>query len=270
VIVLWRRIASGAVLFTLLVVAILYGKGWPFALLVGAAALLCAREYFRMFLPSRRDRWSGTAVTVLAYLCGALLPFPAAISGLLLCVATAAFHFLSVEGTPGERLERAAISALGVVYIGGCLSAWPRTLSLPAGEHWLLLGLLTVSAGDTFAYFVGRAFGKRPLSPRISPNKTVEGAVGGFLGSVICGTAYAAVFLPGVPAWYSLGGAAVLAAAGQAGDLFESMLKRAAGVKDSGGLLPGHGGMLDRADSVIAVGPILNLLVLLSAHAVRG
>lgn len=264
---LWKRIASAAVLVPLLVGTALYGKGWPFALLAGAAALLCAHEYFRMFLPSPRDRWSGVTATVLAYLSGAMLPFPAAVSAVLLCVAMAAFPFLSTGGTPGERLRLAAISVLGVVYIGGFLSAWPRTLSLPGGEHWLLLGILAVAAGDTFAYFVGRAFGKRPLSPRISPNKTVEGSVGGLLGSVICATAYAAVFLPGVPAWYSLGAATVLGAVGQAGDLFESMLKRAAGVKDSGSLLPGHGGLLDRADGVIAVGPVLHLLAIVSRQA---
>ncbi len=264
---LWKRIASAAVLVPLLVVTALYGKGWPFELLAGAAALLCAREYFRMFLPSPRDRWAGTVATVLACFSGALLPFPAAVSALLLCVAMAAFRHLATEGTPEERLRLAAVTALGVVYIGGFLSAYPRTLALPDGEHWLLLGFLAVSAGDTFAYFTGRAFGKRPLSPRLSPNKTVEGAAGGLLGSVVFATAYAAVFLPGVPAWYSLGAATVLGAVGQAGDLFESMLKRAAGVKNSGDLLPGHGGLLDRADGVIAAGPVLHLLAVISRQA---
>lgn len=266
-IVLWRRIASGAVLVPLLVGTVLHGKGWPFGLLTGAAVLLCAREYFRMFFTSSRDRWSGMAVTVLAYLSGAMLPFPAAVSAVLLCVAMAAFHFLASEGAPGECFRLAATSALGVVYVGGFLSAYPRTLSLPGGEHWVLLGILAVAAGDTCAYFVGRAIGKRPLSPRFSPKKTVEGAVGGLVASVVCATGYAAVFLPGVPAWYALVAAAVLGLVGQAGDLFESMLKRAAGVKDSGALLPGHGGLLDRADGIIAVGPVLHLIAVLSRQA---
>jgi phosphatidate cytidylyltransferase len=262
--VLWKRVATAAVLLPLLVGTVLYGRGWPFTLLALVVALLCAAEYFRMFLPSPRERRAGIAVTGLAYASGALLPFPAAVSGILLCVALAAFRFLSAEGSQEERVRSAALTVLGVAYIGGFLSTWPRTLLLPGGEHWVLLGILAVAAGDTSAYFCGRAFGKRPLSPRVSPNKTVEGAVGGLLASMLSAAAYAAVFLPGIRTWFVLGAAAILGAAGQGGDLFESMLKRAAGVKDSGSLLPGHGGMFDRADGIIAAGPVLHLLATVS------
>lgn len=267
---LWKRVATAAVLLPLLAAAVLYGKGWPFALLVFAAALLCSAEYFRMFFPSPWDRWTGVLAAVLACASGSLLPFPAALSALLLCVAAAAFHFLPAEGTLEEKVRRAALSVLGVAYIGGFLSAWPRTILLPGGEHWVLLGILAVSAGDTFAYFVGRAVGKRPLAPRISPKKTVEGAAGGLAASVLIGGAYAAFFLPGVPAWFSLSASAAVGVAGQCGDLFESMLKRAADVKDSGGLLPGHGGLLDRADGIIAAGPVLHLLAVLYYHPLVG
>ena len=264
---LWKRVATAAVLIPLLVGTILFGRGWPFALLALAAALLCAVEFFRMFLHSSRDRWAGVAVTGLAYASGALLPVPAAASAILLCAGLAVFHFLSAEGTFEERVRYAALSVLGVVYIGGFLSTWPRTLLLPGGEHWVLLGILAVAAGDTFAYFVGRAIGKTPLAPRISPNKTVEGAIGGLAASVLFASAYAAVFLPGVRTGFILVATAILGAAGQGGDLFESMLKRAAGVKDSGTLLPGHGGMLDRADALVAAGPVLHLLALVSLQA---
>jgi phosphatidate cytidylyltransferase len=134
----------------------------------------------------------------------------------------------------------------------------------------VLLGILAVAAGDTFAYFVGRAFGKTPLAPRVSPNKTVEGAVGGLAASILIAAVYAAVFLPGIRTGFILVAAAILGAAGQGGDLFESMLKRAAGVKDSGTLLPGHGGMLDRADAMIAAGPVLHLLAVVSRQAGGG
>jgi phosphatidate cytidylyltransferase len=261
---LWKRVATAAILLPLLIGSVLFGRGWPFALLAIAAALLCAGEYFRMFFPSPGDRRAGVAATGLACASGALLPYPAGISAVLLCVALAGFPFLSAEGTPQERVRSAALSVLGVAYIGGFLATWPQTLLLRDGEHWVLLGIVTVSAGDTFAYFIGRAFGKRPLSPRVSPNKTLEGAVGGLLASVLCAAAYAAIFLPGVRTWFVLVAAAVLGAAGQGGDLFESMLKRAAGVKDSGNLLPGHGGLLDRADGIIAAGPALHLLAIVS------
>jgi phosphatidate cytidylyltransferase len=98
----------------------------------------------------------------------------------------------------------------------------------------------------------------------------VEGAVGGLVASVLLAAVYAAVFLPGIRIGFILVAAAILGAAGQGGDLFESMLKRAAGVKDSGTLLPGHGGMLDRADALIAAGPVLHLLAVVSRQAGGG
>lgn len=262
-----KRIATAAVLLPILVATVLYGRGWPFALLTLVAALLCAVEYFRMFFPSSRDRRAGVAMTGLAYGSGALLPFPAAVPALLLCVGAVALLFAAAEGAPEARVRSAALSVLGVAYIGGFLASWPRTLLLPGGEHWVLLGILAVAAGDTFAYFVGRSFGKTPLSPRISPNKTVEGAIGGLAACVLVAAVYAAVLLPGVRTGFVLAAAAILGAVGQAGDLFESMLKRAAGVKDSGALLPGHGGLFDRADALIAAGPVLHLAALVSRQA---
>lgn len=262
---LWKRVLTAAVIIPVVVGAVLAGPGWPIFLLAGAAALLCAREYHRMFFSARRDRWSGVALTALAYAAGALLPFPLAAPAVLLCVLLAAFHVFPGDVPPVDRARAAGVIVLGVVYIGGFLSAYPRIRALPGGEHWILFGLLVVSLGDTFAYFVGRAIGKRRLSP-ISPNKTVAGSVGGLAGSVVSGGLYAAAFLPAVPAWYALAGAAAIGVLGQGGDLFESLLKRAAGVKDSGTLLPGHGGAFDRADAAIAVGPALYLLAALSPH----
>lgn len=262
--VLWKRVLTAAVLLPPLVGTVIYGKGWPFALLVGAVALLCAGEYFRLFFTAARDRWSGVLVTGLVYLLAVLLPLRAAGAAVLCGVALAAFSFLGGGGSsPAERARGAALSALGAVYIGGFLSTYPRTIALPAGEHWILLGLVAVFAGDTFAYFVGKAFGRRPLSPVISPNKTVEGSLGGLAASILLGSGYGALFLTDVPSWAALLASAVVGIAGQAGDLFESLLKRAAGVKDSGMLLPGHGGMLDRMDAVIAAGPALYLIALL-------
>jgi phosphatidate cytidylyltransferase len=144
---------------------------------------------------------------------------------------------------------------------------YPRTLLLPRGEHWVLLGILAVAAGDTMAYFTGRAIGRRKLAPAISPNKTVEGAIGGLLGSVGCAALYAHGFLPGVPAGYAAAAGAAVGIFGQAGDLFVSLVKRAAGVKDSGTLLPGHGGILDRADGILGAGPVLYLFAALSSLA---
>lgn len=267
---LWKRIATAAVLIPLLIASILLSVGrpggWPFLLLCAVAAALCADEGFRMFLHGAGDRVSGVALAVLAYLSTALLPGSFAVPALLVCVLLSVFHVLPGAADPVEKARRAATLSLGTIYFGGLLSTYPRTLLLPRGEHWVLLGILAVAAGDTFAYFTGRAIGRRKLAPAVSPNKTVEGAVGGLLGSVAFSVLYAHGFLPFVPAVYVAAAGAAVGIFGQAGDLFESLIKRAAGVKDSGTILPGHGGMLDRADGILAAGPILYLFAALSSH----
>jgi len=144
------------------------------------------------------------------------------------------------------------------------MAMYPRTLLLPHGEHWVLMGVVAVSIGDTLAYFTGKAVGRTKLAPAISPNKTVEGAVGGLLGSVAGAALYAHGFWREVPAWYAAAAGGAVGIFGQGGDLFESLLKRAAGVKDSGTIFPGHGGILDRADGVLAAGPVLHLFAAMS------
>ncbi len=130
----------------------------------------------------------------------------------------------------------------------------------PNGDRWLLLALLLVWAADTGAYFAGRRFGKRKLAPRISPNKTLEGLAGGVLLAVVVallGAPLAGATLAQMPAVALVAVATILASV--TGDLFESLLKRHIGVKDSGDLIPGHGGVLDRMDSVLAALPVFAL-----------
>ena len=132
---------------------------------------------------------------------------------------------------------------------------------IPKGHVWLLVALMTVWAADTGAYFAGRAFGKHKLAPRISPNKTIEGLVGGLVLAVIVGMAVASftgIPITSLPAVALLCAVTVLFSA--VGDLFESLLKRHAGAKDSSDLIPGHGGILDRADSVLAALPVFALV----------
>jgi phosphatidate cytidylyltransferase len=270
---LWKRIATAAILIPLIVASILFSvgrpAGWPFLLLCAAAAALCADEGFRMFLHGARDRAGGVALAVLVFFSAALLPGPFGVPAVLACVLLSVFHVLPGASDPVEKARRAATLCLGAVYIGGLLSMYPRTLLLSRGEHWVFLGILAVAAGDTMAYFTGRAIGRRKLAPAVSPNKTVEGAVGGLLGSVGCAVLYAHGFLPEAPAGYIAATGAAVGIAGQAGDLFESLVKRAAGVKDSGTILPGHGGILDRADGILAAGPVLYLFAaFFSLHGV--
>ncbi|SFK27902.1 phosphatidate cytidylyltransferase [Lysobacter sp. cf310] len=156
------------------------------------------------------------------------------------------------------RAFKLAAGALSVIP-AWCALAWIHA-GQPNGHRWLLTALAIVWAADSGAYFAGRKFGRLKLAPRVSPNKTVEGLVGGVLAGVAVGIAFAsfAGAQPGqLPAVALVAFVAVLFSV--VGDLFESLLKRHAGVKDSGHLIPGHGGILDRVDGVLAALPVFAL-----------
>ena len=125
---------------------------------------------------------------------------------------------------------------------------------------WVFFLLLVVFGGDTAAYYVGKRFGRHKLSPNISPGKSVEGAYGGLLGSVLAGVLFELFWPLGCSLNMATGLAVTMAVFAQFGDLFESMLKRSAGRKDSGSLLPGHGGVLDRIDGLLFATPVLYYL----------
>jgi phosphatidate cytidylyltransferase len=147
----------------------------------------------------------------------------------------------------------AALTLLGAVYLGGLggsIAALCVMAPVEMGPWRIGLLMAAVMAGDTAAYFVGRALGRHKLAPSISPGKTVEGAIGGLLGGVLGAWAVSEAGL-GLPSTHAAALGGLVALAGIAGDLLESLLKRWAGVKDSGRLFPGHGGMLDRLDSLL-------------------
>ena len=121
--------------------------------------------------------------------------------------------------------------------------------------------MLTVAMSDTAQYYTGRAFGRRPLAPAISPKKTIEGAIGGFIAAPLFLAIVGAWWLPAVPVGLRVVLGMAIVAVGIAGDLFESMLKRSAGVKDSSALIPGHGGILDRIDALLFAAPVYYILL---------
>ena len=174
---------------------------------------------------------------------------------LIIAFADSLFFEEKLENAP----RRIGMAVLGVVYPGLLLSALVPLRGLDRGEWWIILALTVTWLNDTGAYFAGRAFGRRKLYPRISPSKTWEGAIGGAAGSILGALIVQQFWLPRLPAWGAalVGvGAAVL---GPIGDLSESMLKRAFGAKDSGRLLPGHGGILDRIDALLFNAPFVLL-----------
>jgi phosphatidate cytidylyltransferase len=157
----------------------------------------------------------------------------------------------------GERdaVGRASAAVFPMLYLGLPIGAMVVIRALH-GREVLFLLMLTVITSDTAQYYAGRGFGRRPLAPAISPKKTIEGAIGGFVVGTAFFVTVGAWWLPLVPLLLRVALGLTLVALGVAGDLFESMLKRSAGVKDSSALIPGHGGVLDRIDALLFAAPI--------------
>jgi phosphatidate cytidylyltransferase len=158
-----------------------------------------------------------------------------------------------------KTLPRAGLLMLGILYVFGC---WKCAIPLRERDpQWLMYALLVPWAGDIGGYYVGRHFGRSKLAERVSPQKTLEGSAGSLVASVLIAGFYLIRFVGAASIPRAIGLTLVANAAGQLGDLVESAMKRGAGVKDSGDLLPGHGGMLDRVDSTLFVLPVVYVYV---------
>jgi phosphatidate cytidylyltransferase len=220
-------------------------------------------EFYRMALPERTlEVWP-------AALCGALMSFIpfsggdrlalACITGFFLAFALL-FLFRIRDITTAAR--DIAYAVLGFLYIPFLLMHLVMLHRTTYGWQWLLVIMLIVMTNDSAAYYTGCAFGRHRLYPLVSPKKSIEGALGGVAGS-ICGTLLARfTFFPQLPLADALVTAVVIGILGQTGDLFESLLKRSFGVKDSGSIIPGHGGVLDRLDSIIFAAPAMYYYVM--------
>lgn len=249
------RVGTAALLVAAFLAVLLAG-GWWLVLLVAVAVLVSLGEYYATV---RRAGYSPLALFGLlgglAVVVGAWLGGPLTIAGFVVATAVAVLLWYSLL-LRRRPLENATITILGVAWVAG-LTSFALPIARAADYRQLLLALVLVTiVFDTGSYFAGRALGSRPLAPKLSPKKTVEGVAGGVVAAF--GAAAAIGFIP----WFQpldLYGALLLAAVavvfGLLGDLAESMVKRAMGVKDMGSVLPGHGGVLDRIDSIIFVLP---------------
>ncbi len=150
----------------------------------------------------------------------------------------------------------------GILYLGWIPSRYVALIQLPHGRDWVILALFSTFACDTSAYFVGRAFGRHKMAPAISPAKTWEGAAGGLAGAVIVGLCVAGIFKLPIDTLQTLLLTAAISIFAQTGDLVESLFKRNMGAKDSGTVLPGHGGVLDRIDGVVFAGLVVYYYVI--------
>lgn len=164
---------------------------------------------------------------------------------------------LSRVNQANENVQHLAGQILGLVYLAGPLVMLILIRNGPQGPAWIFYLLLVIFAGDTGAYYVGSYLGKHKLCPLVSPKKTIEGALGGITANIVAAGLAQVLLLKGIP-WVAAVVLGILAgAAGQVGDLFESIFKRAANIKDSGNILPGHGGILDRIDALLFAIPVV-------------
>jgi len=235
----------------------LKATAFQFSLLVFLVALAGLDEFYRMTLPARRGEGRvaallGAAALFTIFTGNPVYPLMA------LTLLVLGFSLISLFRLQEIR-QAAADSALvlmGFLYVPLLLSHLVMIRMLPHGVPWLFLIMVIVMTGDSAAYYVGSSFGKTKLYPAVSPKKSVEGSLGGLAGSV-CGAFVAkAIFFPELTPVDCIATALVLGVLGQLGDLFESLIKRSCGVKDSGSIIPGHGGILDRLDSILFAGPV--------------
>ena len=256
------RVATALVLIPPLLAIILFAPAWGLLLLVELLGLLGVRELFDMagksgYRAFRIPAYIGTLLLAAAFYPPSPNPIWV-VMGLVIAAGAGAIW----RGAPKrETTAEIAITVLAPVYAGlmlGTVVGLRLILPDTQGRYWVLFLLLVIMLGDTGAYYIGRSLGKRRLAPALSPKKTIEGLIGGVGFSVAAAMVAAQFLLPhvvGLPEAALLG--VVLALLGVAGDLFQSLLKRSAGVKDSGHLMPGHGGVLDRLDSIYFSAPAL-------------
>ena len=277
----WKRIATAAILIPVVVALVLYASTIIVAIVLAAIILLALFEYFALgdAIGHRAYRlWTAFCALLILYaqwlstavrwgdFGGIIYPahlarflirfFPRAEDAIILFVFGIAALTLATKRPLVEALPSAGISSSALLLVAFPLTYAVRLHAISSeGPRLLLFALVIIWASDTTAYFVGRSFGKTPFAQHLSPKKTWEGAIAGFFGSLLVAVAFSHWL--SIPLAHLLAMAAVGNIAGQVGDLLESAYKRSSGIKDSGSLLPGHGGILDRIDALILTFPVL-------------
>jgi phosphatidate cytidylyltransferase len=286
-----KRVATAVVLIPLVLLLVLKAPFYVLALVAGAAALLAIADFLKLVThygvqPMGPATYAFVAlffvfVIVVSTNRTPLVETTAMVFGTALTIALAPFVFLTLamrRSNLASGYPAAAASVFAFAYIAIPMALLVEIREQPAGAIWTIYTLLAVWAGDIFAYFVGKSLGRHRMSPEISPKKTWEGAVASIMASVIVGTLWMQ-HAPGISAallriglierrdgmfgleqpqlWPIILLSAVVNIAAQLGDLVESLIKRGAGAKDSGTILPGHGGMLDRIDAMLFAVPVL-------------
>jgi phosphatidate cytidylyltransferase len=254
-----KRLLTSAVAIPILVLLILKGGKASFGLLVALGATVSLLEYYALVLPGGTVVEKGVGLllglaVIASFYIGDISATPGILALALFCSTVMCLARFKPGASIGDILSK---HLLGFVYVPFLLGHLILIRDFNSGITWTFFVLSVVFAGDTAAYYVGKAIGRHRLCPSLSPGKTVEGAVGGLAANLLIGILFWQYWLPEF-SWRSCTVLVVLLGLlGQIGDLAESMLKRSVGLKDSGRLLPGHGGMLDRIDGLLFAAPAL-------------
>ena len=254
-----KRWLTAVIAVPLLLAVIFYGSDAVFSGVILAVILVGVCEYHQIVF-GKGHGWEKT----IALLMGFLIPLAVYLGDMRLLMALLSFGVLVVFFTFLLRIREEKIDilpvgklVLGFMYVPLMMSYFILIRRFDQGHLWILFLLVLAFAGDVAAYYVGRNFGRRKLLPLVSPNKTVEGTIGLFAGSVVGCVIFQHFFFPSLPVVHAAALGLFGSVIGQLGDLCESAMKRASGVKDSGTILPGHGGILDRLDCLIFIAPFL-------------
>ncbi|MFQ5432021.1 MAG: phosphatidate cytidylyltransferase [Nitrospinota bacterium] len=253
------RVVTALVLAPLFTTAVWYGPFLFFLGLIELCVAICFLEYADLAKAKGMDvpRLKGTMASL-------VIPIAFLGSASLVYIILTAILVSVFAGTVLDRsggVKRFAFTLAGIMYIGLCFSGALLIRKLPDGEKLFLLICFATWGADIGAYYAGRLWGKRKLAPHISPGKTVEGFIGGLVSASVFSFAFAYIFYPEALGLSAIAAALCGGLIGPLGDLSESSIKRNFGAKDSGTLLPGHGGLLDRADALMMSAPVFYMFL---------
>ena len=254
-----KRWISGLILGPFLILFILFTPPWLFLLFIFLVIYLGLREFYALFSPETSPKEMGVGLILGLLWAGALYsPDPRCFLSVLTftLLAFSIWALFQPEEFP-LRVQKVSRHLLGLFYVALLLAHFVLMRRMETGRVLILFTLVAVYSGDTMAFYIGRAYGRKKLAPHISPGKTVEGGLGAVAGSVAGAVISKFIFFPQLPLIHALFLGAATGGIGQMGDLWESLLKRSVQVKDSGTLIPGHGGLLDRIDSVLFAAPLV-------------
>ena len=253
-----RRILSAAFLLPPLIVWLVYAPDWLFTFIVALAAAAAACEAAMLAAPERPGLvLPVVALAAFAYVWSFSVGWKGAVPAVVALMVGVVLALHASVAIRGRRtFEEVTTSSFAVVYVGGFLGYLIPIHAAPHGVWLVVLLFACVWNGDTLALLVGRRWGRHRLASRLSPHKTVEGALAGLVGSVAAAAIVKLTALAPLSWGAIISLALVMGVAGQLGDLMESLLKRCVGAKDAGGLIPGHGGVLDRIDGLLLAAPV--------------